>query len=123
MKEKENFQAWLAHNRDRPLSGEVMRLQGLVNRLEVRHGADSRRLRKANLEWWSLLRKEFLVCLGLVALLLWFMNSYLDSRGALEKLCAFIAREASPKIENRATRLRGDLKDAHGVCSEEGALP
>jgi hypothetical protein len=37
---------------------------------------------EAESEWWGLLRKGFVVCLGLVALLLWYMNSYSETRGA-----------------------------------------
>ena len=80
-------------------------------------------MRKAESEWWSLIRKAFLVGLGLVALLLWFMNSYLGSRGALNEICAFIAREASAKIDDGARRLSADLEGAQNVCSEKGALP
>jgi hypothetical protein len=54
--EEENFQTWLAHNRNQPLSKEVTRLQSLVARLEARHETDYRRLRRAELEWWSLLQ-------------------------------------------------------------------
>jgi hypothetical protein len=121
--EDENFQYWLAHNRNRPLSEEVTRLQCLVTRLEARHGTDYRRLRKAESEWWSLLRKGFLVCLGLVAMLLWHLNSYLDTKGSLEVVCGFIAREAQNKIRNDARGIiPGGLEDTHRVCSEEGAL-
>jgi hypothetical protein len=76
MMEEEDFQTWLAHNWDRPLSEEVTRLQSLVTRLEARHGTDYRRLRKAESEWWSLLRKGFLVCLVLVAVLLWHLKTW-----------------------------------------------
>lgn len=62
--EEENFQAWLEKNWDRPLSDEVGRLQDELKRLETMHAADIRRLRKAESEWWGLLRKAFLVCLG-----------------------------------------------------------
>ena len=57
------------------------------------------RLRKADAAWWSLMRKGFLMCLGLVALLLWYMNRYSETRGALEEMCAFIAREVNAKIK------------------------
>jgi len=124
MMEEENFQTWLAHNRDRPLSEEVARLQSLVTRLEARHGTDYRCLRKAESERWRLIRKGFLVCLGLVAVLLWYLNSYLETKGSLEVVCAFIAREAQNKIRDDAWGIiPGDLEDAHRVCSEEGALP
>ena len=106
--EEENFQTWLAHNRNQPLSKEVTRLQSLVARLEARHETDYRRLRRAELEWWSLLRKGFLVCLGLVAVLLWYLNSYLDS---------FIARENN--IRDDAWSISpGNLADAHRACEE-----
>jgi hypothetical protein len=124
MMEEENFQTWLAQNRERPLSEEVTRLQSLVTRLEARHGTDYRRLRRAESEWWSLLRKGFLVCLGLVAVLLWYLNSYLATKGPLEEVCGFIAREPQNKIGNDAWGIiRGDLEDAHRVCSKAGALP
>jgi hypothetical protein len=123
MMEEENFQTWLAHNRNQPLSEEVTRLQSLVTRLEAKHQTDYRRLRRAESEWWSLLRKGFLVCLGLVAVLLWYLNSYLETKGSLEVVCGFIAREAQNKIRDDARGSPGDLEDAHRVCSEEGALP
>jgi hypothetical protein len=124
MMEEENFQTWLAHNRNQPLSEEVTRLQSLVTRLEARHGTDYRRLRRAESEWWSLLRKGFLVSLGLVAVLLWYLNSYLETKGSLEVVCGFIAREAQNKIRDDAWGIiPGDLEDAHRICSEESALP
>jgi hypothetical protein len=122
MMEEENFQTWLAHNRNLPLSEEVTRLQSVVTRLEARHGTDYRRLRRAESEWWSLLRKGFLVCLGLVAVLLWYLNGYLETKGSLEVVCRFIAREAQNKDDAWGI-IPGDLEDAHRVCSEEGALP
>jgi hypothetical protein len=33
--------------------------------------------------------------LGLVAVLLWYLNSYLETKGSLEVVCGFIAREAT----------------------------
>src|SRR4029078_5477377 len=81
--EEENFQCWLEKNWDRPLSDEVERLQDELKRLEITHEADIRRLQRVESEWRSLLRKAFLVCLGLVALLLWYMNSYSEMRAAL----------------------------------------
>ncbi len=47
MKEEEDFQTWLADNRDLPLSEEVTRLQRVVTRLEARHQTDYRRLQRA----------------------------------------------------------------------------
>ena len=124
MMEEENFQTWLAHNRNQPLSEEVTRLQSLVTRLEARHQTDYRRLRRAESEWWSLLRKEFLVGLGLVVVLLWSLNSYLETKGSLEAVCAFIAREVQNKTRDGSRGIiPGDLEDVHRVCSEEGALP
>ena len=71
-----------------------------------------------------MLRKGFLVCLGLVAVLLWYLNSYLETKGSLEVVCGFIAREAPNKIRDDAWGIiPGDLEDARGVCSEENALP
>jgi uncharacterized protein YcaQ len=67
--EEENFQVWLEKNWDRPLSDEVERLQDELKRLETLHAADIRRLRKAESEWWGLMRKGFLAGLGLAALL------------------------------------------------------
>jgi hypothetical protein len=123
MMEEENFQTWLAHNRNLPLSEEVTRLQSLVTRLEARHGTDHRRLRRAELEWWSLLRKGFLVFLGLVAALLWYLNSYVETKGSLEVVCGFITREAQNKIRDASGIMPGDLEDANRVCSKEHALP
>src|SRR5512136_1024801 len=85
--EQENFQVWLEKNWDRPLSDEVERLQDALKRLETMHAADTRRLQRAESEWWGLLRKLFLGCLGLVALVLWYMNSY-SKRKARSKRCA-----------------------------------
>jgi hypothetical protein len=80
-----------------------------------------RRLRRAESEWWGLLRKTFLVCLTLVALLLWYMNSYSETRGALNVACAFIiAREANAKIKEET--LAEDLKEVNGVCNEKATL-
>ena len=124
MMEEENFQTWLAHNRNQPLSEEVTRLQSLVARLEARHQTDYRRLRRAESEWSSLLRKGFLVCLGLVVVLLWYLNSYVETKGSLEAVCAFIAREVQNKTRDDARGIiPGNLEDVHRVCSEEGVLP
>jgi hypothetical protein len=121
--EEENFQAWLEKNWDRPLSDEVERLQDELKRLETMHAADIRRLRRAESEWWGLLRKGFLVCLGLVALLLWYMNSYSETRGALEEVCALIGRDVSTKIkEDAGGTLAEDLKEINSVCNENAAL-
>ena len=92
--------------------------------MEVIYRADVRRLRKAASEWWSLIRKAFLAGLGLVALLLWYMNSYSETRGALKEVCAFIAREASARGKDGVGRpLAGDLGDVNEVCYEKGVLP
>jgi hypothetical protein len=121
--EEEHFQIWLEKNWDRPLSDEVERLQDELKRLETMHAADIRRLRKAELAWWSLIRKGFLACLGLVTLLLWYMNSYSETKGALEEVCAFIAREVSAKIkENAGETLAEDLKEVNNACNEKFAL-
>ena len=98
--EEKNFQVWLEKNWDRPLSDEVERLQDALKRLETMHAADTRRLQRAESEWWGLVRKLFLVCLGLVALVLWYMNSYSETRGTLKEVCALIAREVSVKIKD-----------------------
>ena len=120
---EEDFQVWLEKNRERPLSDEVERLQDELRRLETMHAADIRRLQKAASEWWGLMRKGFLVCLGLVALLLWYMNSYSETRAALEEVCAFIAPEVSAKIKEDAGRtLVEDLKEVNSVCNEKAAL-
>jgi hypothetical protein len=71
--EEENFQVWLEKNWDRPLSDEVERLQHKLKRLETVHATDVCGLRRAESEWWGLFRKGFLVCLGLVAVLLWYI--------------------------------------------------
>jgi hypothetical protein len=121
--EDEDFQVWLKENWDRPLSDEVERLQDELKRLEAARGADLRRLCKADAAWWSLIRKGFLVCLGLVALVLWYMNSYSETRGALKEVCAFIMREASAKIKKDAGgTLAEDLKEVNSVCNEKAAL-
>lgn len=121
--EEENFQAWLEKNWDRPLSDEVERLQDELKRLATMHAADIHRLRKTESEWWGLLRKGFLVCLGLVALLLWYLNSYSETRDALKEVCAFIAREVSARVEDDAGRtLAEDLKEINSVCNEKAAL-
>jgi hypothetical protein len=117
--EEENFQAWLEKNWDRPLSDEVERLQDEQKRLESMHAADIRRLRKAELAWWSLIRKGFLVCLSLVALLLWYMNSNSETRGALKEVCAFIAREASANVGGT---LAEDLKEANTFWHKADSL-
>lgn len=120
---EENFQVWLKKNWDRPLSDKVQRLQDELKRLEAMHAADIRRLRRAESEWWSLLRKGFLVCLGLVALLLWYMNSYSETRGALKEVCALIAGEVSANIkENAGGTPAEDLKEVNSVCDEKAAL-
>jgi hypothetical protein len=115
--EEENFQVWLEKNWDRPLSDEVERLQVELKGLETMHAADIRRLRRAESEWWGLLRKAFLACMGLVALLLWYMNSYSEMRGALKDACAFIAREASAKSKEGGTVAK-DPKQVNSVCNE-----
>ena len=121
--EEENFQAWLEKNWDRPLSDEVERLQDELKRLETMHAVDIRRFRKPESEWWGLLRKGFLVCLGLVALLFWYMNSYSETRDVLKEVCAFIAREVSAKVEDDAGRTPAeDLKEANSICIEKAAL-
>jgi len=114
--EEENFQAWLEKNWDRPLSDEVERLQDELKRLETMHATDILRLRRAETEWWGLLRKAFLACMGLVALLLWYMNSYSEMRGALKEACASIAREASAKSKEGGT-LEEDPKQVNSVCN------
>jgi len=81
--EEENFQAWLEKNWDRPLSDEVERLQDALKRLESTHAGDIRRLRGAESEWWRLLRIAFVVCLGLVALLLWYIDRYSETKSTL----------------------------------------
>jgi hypothetical protein len=121
--EEENFQVWLEKNWDRPLSDEVERLQNELKRLETVLAADTRRLRRAESEWWGLLRKGFLVCLGLVALLLWYMNSYSETRGALREVCALVAAEVSATVKKDAGgTLAKDLKEASGVCDQKAAL-
>jgi hypothetical protein len=121
VREEENFQVWLEKNWDRPLSDEVERLQDELKRLETMHATDILRLRRAETEWWGLLRKAFLACMGLVALLLWYINSSSEMRGALNVVCAFIiSREASAKIKEET--LAEDLKEVNSVCNEKAAL-
>jgi hypothetical protein len=96
--EEENFQVWLEKNWDRPLSEEVERLQDALKRLETMHAADTRRLQRAESEWWGLLRKLFLVCLGLVALVLWYNEQLLGNE-----------RHAQRGV--RVNRARGERKD------------
>jgi hypothetical protein len=120
---EEDFQVWLEKNRERPLSDEVERLQDELRRLETMHTADISRLQKAASEWRGLMRKGFLVCLGLVALLLWYMNSYSETRAALEEVCAFIAPKVSAKIkEDAGETLAEDLKGVNNACNEKFAL-
>ena len=121
--EDESFQVWLEKNWDRPLSDEVERLQDELKRLETVLAADIPRLRRAELEWWGLLRKGFLVCLGLVALLLWYMNSYSETRGALREVCALIAGRVSAKIKEDAGGTSAEvLKEVNSVCDEKPVL-
>ena len=61
----------------------------------------------------------FLVCLGLVAVLLWYLNSYLETKGSLEVVRGFIAPEAQNKIRHDAWGIiPADLEGAHRACSE-----
>ena len=121
--EEDNFQVWLEKHWDRPLSDEVERLQDELKRLETVLAADSRRLRRAESEWWGLLRKGFLACLGLVALLLWYMNNYSETRGALREVCALVAGEVSAKIKADAGGTTAEeLKEVTSVCDEKAAL-
>jgi hypothetical protein len=121
--EEENFQAWLEKNWDRPLSDEVERLQDELKRLKTVLAADTRRLRKAESEWWGLLRKAFLVCLGLVTLLLWYMNSYSETTGALREVCTLIAGEVSATVKKDAGGTpANDLNEASSVCDQKAAL-
>jgi hypothetical protein len=121
--EEENFQAWLEKNWDRPLSDEVERLQDALKRLESTHAGDIRRLRGAESKWWRLLRIAFVVCLGLVALLLWYIDRYSETKSTLEGVCAFVAHEVSETIKEDARgRLPDDLKEVNSVCIEKAAL-
>jgi hypothetical protein len=123
MMEEGNFQVWLEKNWNRPLSDEVERLQHELERLQVMHRADARRLEKARSARWGLIRKGFLLSLGMLALLLWCMNSYLEMKGALKEVCAFIAREVRAKIKKDAgDTLAEDLKEVNGVCNQKVAL-
>jgi aryl-alcohol dehydrogenase-like predicted oxidoreductase len=123
MMEEENFQVWLEKNWDRPLSDEVERLQHELERLQLMHRTDARRLEEARSALRGLIRKGFLLSLGMSALLLWYMNSYSETRDALQEVCAFIAREVSAKIkEDAAETLVENLKQVHGICDEKVAL-
>lgn len=56
-------------------------------------------------------------------ILLWYMNSYTETRGALKETCAFIEREASTRIKEDARgMLAGDLQEVNSVCYEKDAL-
>ena len=117
--EEGNFQVWLEKNWDRPLSDEVERLQDELKRLESVLAADSRRLRRAESERWGLLRKGFWACLGLVALLLWYMNNYSETRAALREVCALVAA----KIKADAGGMTAEeLKEVTSVCDDKAAL-
>ena len=95
------------------------RLQDELKRLESVLAADSRRLRRAESERWGLLRKGFLACLGLVALLLWYMNNYSETRAALREVCALVAA----KIKADAGGMTAEeLKEVTSVCDEKAAL-
>src|SRR5262245_24957159 len=121
--EEENFQAWLEKNWHRPLSDEVERLQDALKRLESTHAGDIRRLRGAESEWWKLLRMALVVCLGLVALQLWYIDRYSETKGALEGVCAFVAHEVSETIKEDAREtLPGELKGVNSLCNEKAAL-
>ena len=121
--EEEDFQVWIEKNWDRPLSDEVERLHHELKRLEAVRRTDLHRLRKADAAWWSLMRKGFLMCLGLVALLLWYMNRYSETRGALEEMCAFIAREVNAKIkEDVRGTLAEELRGVNALCNEKAAV-
>ena len=121
--EEEDFQVWIEKNWDRPLSDEVERLHHELKRLEAVRRTDLHRLHKADAAWWSLMRKGFLMSLGLVALLLWYMNRYSETRGALEEMCAFIAREVNAKInEDVRGTLAKELKAVNTLCSEKAAV-
>jgi hypothetical protein len=112
---EENFQLWLEKNWDRPLSDEVERLQHELERLQGMHRADARRLEKARAARWGLIRKGFLLSLGMLSLLLWYMNSYSETKGALQEACAFIAREVSGKSNaNAGEKVAEDLKAVNG---------
>ena len=104
--EEENFQAWLEKNWDRPLSDEVERLQDALKRLESTHEDDIRRLRGAESEWWRLLRVAFVTCLGLVALLLWYINSYSETKCAQRRV--------------RVHRARGERKNQNAARGPQG---
>ena len=71
----------------------------------------------------ELKRLEIMHELGLVALLLWYMNSYSEMRAALNVACAFIASEASAKLKEDAGGIPAeDLKEVNSVCNEKAAL-
>ena len=99
------------------------RLHHELKRLEAVWRTDLHRLRKADAAWWSLLRKGFLVSLGLVALLLWYMNRYSETRGALEEICAFITREVNAKIkEDVRGTLAEELRGVNALCNKKAAV-
>jgi ferric-dicitrate binding protein FerR (iron transport regulator) len=120
--EEENFQVWLEKNWDRPLSDEVERLQHELEHLQLMHRADASRLEEARSARRGLIRKGFLLFLGMLASLLWYMNSYSETKDVLKEVCAFIAREVSAKIKDAGETLAKDLKEVHGVCNGKVAL-
>jgi len=87
------------------------------------HRADARRLEEARSARRGLIRYVFLLSLGMLALLLWYMNRYSETRDALQAVCAFIAREVSAKIKEDAAETPVEsLKQVHGICDEKVAF-
>ena len=119
---EENFQLWLEKNWNRPLSDEIERLQHGLERLKGMHRADARRLETARAASWGLIRKGFLLSLGMLAVLLSYMNGYSEKEGALKQVCAFIAREVSAKSKDNRETVAEDLKAVNGVCDEQVVL-
>ena len=51
--------------------------------------------------------------------MLWYMNSYSETKGTLKEVCALIAREVSAKIKGEeGGTLAENLKEVNGVCNE-----
>ena len=116
--EEGNFQVWLEKNWDRPLSDEVERLQDELKRLSPclppiavgfegpsQNGGDC-----SAKGFWRV---------WVVALLLWYMNNYSETRAALREVCALVAA----KIKADAGGMTAEeLKEVTSLCDDKAAL-
>jgi hypothetical protein len=58
-----------------------------------------------------------------VTLLLWYMNSYSETTGALREVCTLIAGEVSATVKKDAGGTpANDLNEASSVCDQKAAL-